>query len=114
MSLTGKTYLPFAVISLLSVATSVPVMALDLETARAKGAVGELDNGFLAIPPGAGTEGQSLVTTINSQRKAEYEKIGAQNNITPETVGQMMFEKIYQRLPAGTMVQIQGKWTKKQ
>lgn len=113
MSITGKSCIQIAAISLMTATAAVPALALDLETARAKGAVGEMDNGFLAIPPGAGNEAQALVSTVNNQRRAEYAKVAAQNNITPEVVGSMMFEKIYKRLPSGVWVQVQGKWTKK-
>ncbi|MEI7825219.1 MAG: DUF1318 domain-containing protein, partial [Chlorobiaceae bacterium] len=46
-------------------------------------------------------------------RRAEYAKVAAQNNLTVDVVGEMMFQKIYSRLPAGTWVKVQGKWIKK-
>jgi uncharacterized protein YdbL (DUF1318 family) len=87
--------------------------ALDLETARSSGLAGEVDNGLLAIPPGSAAEAQTLIVTINNSRRAEYAKVAAKNNLTLDVVGVMMFQKIYTRLPAGTWVEIQGKWTKK-
>jgi hypothetical protein len=54
-----------------------------------------------------------MITTINNSRRAEYAKVAAQNNLALDVVGGMMFQKIYARLPAGTWVQVQGKWTKK-
>ncbi|HWR00782.1 MAG TPA: YdbL family protein [Chlorobaculum sp.] len=103
-----------AVVALMASSIAVPAYAIDLKSARAKGNVGEVDNGYLAVPPGAGPEGQELVVTINAQRKAEYANVAAENKITPDAVGRMMFEKIYLRLPSGTWVQMQGKWMKKQ
>ncbi|HWQ25268.1 MAG TPA: YdbL family protein [Chlorobaculum sp.] len=103
-----------AVVALIASSITVPAYAIDLESARAKGNVGEMDNGYLAVPPGAGSEGQELVGTINAQRKAEYANVAAQNKITLDAVGRMMFEKIYLRLPSGTWIQMQGKWMKKQ
>jgi len=92
---------------------SAPAFALDLETARAQGLAGEVDNGLLAVPPGAGGDAQAIIATINNQRRAEYAKIAAQNKLSLDVVGSMMFEKIYTRLPAGTWVQVKGQWKKK-
>ncbi len=92
---------------------AAPLLALDLETARATGVAGEVDNGLLAQPPGASNEGSELITKINNDRRAEYAKVAAANNLTLEAVGTMMSQKIYARLPAGTWVQVQGKWIKK-
>jgi len=92
---------------------SIQALAIDLETARAKGLAGEVDNGLLAVPPGAATDAQSMIGTINNQRRAEYARIAAQNNLSLEVVGSMMFEKIYTRLPVGTWVQVKGQWKKK-
>ena len=89
------------------------VLALDLETARIDGLAGEVDNGLLAIPPGAPADAQELITSINNSRRAEYAKVAAQNNLTLEAVGTMMSQKIYTRLPAGIWVQVHGKWIKK-
>jgi hypothetical protein len=102
-----------AIVLLLLVSTALPAFALDLETARTKGLAGEVDNGLLAVPPGAGAEAQELITTINNSRRAEYAKVAAKNNLTLDAVGGMMYQKIYSRLPAGTWVQIQGRWIKK-
>jgi hypothetical protein len=102
-----------AIVILLLVSTALPAFALDLETARTKGLAGEVDNGLLAIPPGAGAEAQELITTINNSRRAEYAKVAAQNNLALDVVGGMMYQKIYSRLPAGTWIKIQGKWIKK-
>ncbi|MBN1278448.1 MAG: YdbL family protein [Chlorobium sp.] len=98
---------------MLLVAAALPASALELESARAQGLAGEVDNGLLGIPPGAAADAQGLITTINNQRRAEYAKIAAQNNLSLDVVGSMMFEKIYVRLPVGTWVQVKGEWKKK-
>ncbi|MEI6692649.1 MAG: YdbL family protein [Chlorobium sp.] len=100
-----------AIMLLFSIAASA--YALDLETARSKGLAGEVDNGLLSVPPASPADAQELITTINNSRRIEYAKVAAKNNLTLEAVGSMMFQKIYVRLPAGTWVQIQGKWSKK-
>ncbi len=92
---------------------TAPAFALDLETARTNGLAGEVDNGLLAIPPGAPGDAAELINSTNNGRRAEYAKIAAQNNLSLDAVGTMMSQKIYSRLPAGTWVQVQGKWIKK-
>uniref|UniRef100_Q3ARR9 DUF1318 domain-containing protein n=1 Tax=Chlorobium chlorochromatii (strain CaD3) TaxID=340177 RepID=Q3ARR9_CHLCH len=101
-----------AALSLLG-CTTLSAFALDKETARAKGLAGEVDNGLMAIPPGASEEAKELIITINNGRRAEYAKIAATNNLPFDTVGTMMAEKIYERLPAGTWVQQKGVWVQK-
>jgi uncharacterized protein YdbL (DUF1318 family) len=98
---------------LLVVAMTASASALDLDAARAKGLAGEVDNGLLAVPPGASNEAATEISAINNQRRAGYAKIAAQNNLGLNVVGKMAFEKIYTRLPAGTWVQIQGSWKQK-
>ncbi len=106
--------LKIAVAVMMIAGTVSTAFALDLETARKSGLAGEVDNGLLAIPPGAPTDAQELITSINNSRRAEYAKVAAQNNLTLEAVGTMMSQKIYARIPAGTWVEVNGKWIKKE
>jgi len=98
---------------MLLMALSAPASALDLDTARRNGLAGEVDNGLLAVPPGAAQDATALINDINNQRRAEYARVAAENNLQLGVVGSMMFEKIYTRLPAGTWVSIKGEWKKK-
>ncbi|WP_076792584.1 YdbL family protein [Chlorobium sp. KB01] len=102
-----------AILLMLVLSIALPAYALDLETARSSGLAGEVDNGLLAVPPGASADAQELITTINNSRRAEYAKVAAQNNLSLDVVGAMMYQKIYSRLPAGTWIQVQGNWVKK-
>lgn len=106
-------FVRLSAIMLLVVAMTASASALDLDAARAKGLAGEVDNGLLAVPPGASNEAEPVIAAINNQRRAEYAKIAAQNNLGLQVVGTMMFQKIYPRFPAGTWVQIQGTWKQK-
>jgi uncharacterized protein len=92
---------------------SPAVLALDLATARSKGLVGEVDSGYLAIPPGASEEAKPLVNTINTERRSAYASLAAKNGVSVEVSGQLTFEKRYPAFPAGTWLQIQGKWLRK-
>ncbi|NTV61633.1 MAG: YdbL family protein [Chlorobiaceae bacterium] len=97
----------------LMISWSASVLALDLPTARSQGLVGEVDSGYIAIPPGASQEAKSLVTAINNERRAAYTSLAVKNGVTIEISGQLTFEKRYPSFPAGTWVQIQGKWLRK-
>ncbi len=103
-----------AAATMLFMVLAMPVFALDIKTARLNGLAGEVDNGLLAIPPDAPVEAEELIATINNLRRAEYAKVAAQNNLTIDVVGEMMFQKIYSRLPVRTWVKVQGKWIKKE
>jgi len=96
---------------LLSVTTNA--FAIDLKTALSKGVAGEVDSGYLAIPPGASGEAQSLVTTVNSERRTAYVSLGKKNEVTAEIAGKATFEKRYPGFPPGTWVKIQGRLTQK-
>lgn len=102
----------FVVCALLATSLTT-AFALDLETARAKGLIGEVDNGYIAIPPGASAEAKELVAAVNQQRKGVYTEIAARNGISVEATGQRTFEKRYPEFPAGTWVQMKGTWLKK-
>ena len=102
-----------AAVMMLFMVFAVPASALDIKTARLNGLAGEVDNGLLAIPADAPADAEELIADINKLRRSEYAKVAAQNNLTIDVVGEMMFQKIYSRLPAGTWVKVQGKWIKK-
>lgn len=96
---------------LLSLSTTV--FAIDLRTALSKGVAGEVDSGYLAIPPGATNEAQSLVDSVNNKRRTVYSSLAEKNGVTPEIAGTATFEMRYPEFPAGTWVKIQGRWIQK-
>ncbi|KZK75144.1 MAG: hypothetical protein A3K90_05330 [Pelodictyon luteolum] len=110
-----KSIFSLAILScmMMLMALAAPASALDLDTARSSGLAGEVDNGLLAVPPGAPGDAAALIININNQRRAEYARVAAQNNLALDVVGSMMFQKIYSRLPEGTWIQIKGEWKKK-
>jgi len=103
----------FVIFVTLLAASAASAFALDFETARAKGLVGEVDNGYIAIPPKAGSEAAGLVATVNKERRAVYTEIATKNGISVEATGQRTFEKRYPDFPAGTWVQVKGVWSQK-
>ena len=92
---------------------AAPAFALDLDTALSKGLAGEVDDGYLAVPPGASNEAQGLIGSVNQKRKAAYAEIATKNGVTTEVAGKVTFEKRYPGFPAGTWVRMQGVWARK-
>lgn len=102
-----------ALFTIIMLSFQTALLAIDLQTALSKGLAGEVDSGYLAIPPGASNEAQPLVSSVNNQRRSAYASLAQKNGVTPEIAGQATFEKRYPQFPPGTWVKIQGRWMQK-
>jgi len=89
-----------------------PAMALDLQSAKAQGLVGETSSGYLA-PVKATEEAKKLVGDINKKRKQHYQKIAKSNNTQLSTVEQLAGKKAIAKTPAGQFIQLNNSWQKK-
>ena len=89
-----------------------PAMAIDLQTAKAQGLVGETSSGYLA-PVKATAEAKKLVNNINGKRKQHYQKIAKNNKTSLSAVEQLAGKKAIAKTPAGQFVQVNGAWKKK-
>lgn len=89
-----------------------PAMALDLQTAKTEGLVGETATGYLA-PVKVNPDVQQLVKTINSKRKAHYEQISKRNKTSLGAVETLAGKKAMEKTPAGQFIQVNGAWKKK-
>lgn len=89
------------------------VMALTLDEARTQGRVGETFYGYLvALKTDAETE--KLVTDINAERKASYQQLAKQNNVSVDDIAKLAGQKLVARAKPGEYVQgINGKWVRK-
>jgi uncharacterized protein YdbL (DUF1318 family) len=89
--------------------------ALDLESAKSQGLVGELQSGYLAPIEGKDSaEVSKLVSTINSKRKAEYHKIAQTSGTTLSAVEALAGKKAIEKTLPGNYVQnTNGKMQKK-
>ena len=94
---------------------ALPVLAGVLDGAKQQGYVGEQLNGYAGIVnPAAPDDVRQLVESVNQQRRAEYERIAAETNSTPEQVGYVIGAKLINRAPAGHYVMdVQGQWVVK-
>lgn len=89
-----------------------PALALDLQTAKAQGLVGETASGYLA-PVKATPDAQKLVKDINKKRKQHYRKIAEKNKTPLNTVEQMAGKKAMKKTPSGQYIKVDGSWRKK-
>ena len=87
--------------------------AMDLNSARKAGLVGEKLDGYAAVVKAqAGVA--DLVNQVNNGRKAEYERISKQNGQPVNVVSKLAAEQIIKGLPAGALYQgPDGSWRKK-
>lgn len=92
---------------------STSLWALELHDAKNQGLVGETLNGYLAPVGSVTPEISALVNTVNSQRKAEYQRIAQQNKIAVKDVEALAGKKAIEKSPAGHYVNITGQWQKK-
>ncbi|HEY8384834.1 MAG TPA: YdbL family protein [Porticoccaceae bacterium] len=107
----NRLFIPAVAFALL--VTSSALWALDLHQAKSQGLVGETATGYIAPVGTATAEVTSLVNDINRQRKAEYERIAAKNNISVKDVEALAAQKAIEKTPAGQYVRTNGQWVRK-
>jgi uncharacterized protein YdbL (DUF1318 family) len=88
-------------------------LALDLDTAKAQGLIGEQPNGYLGVvqtTPAA----VKLATDINTQRRAAYDRIARENGIPLDQVATLAGQKAIERTASGGYVKTPGgQWVRK-
>jgi len=107
-SITQRFLAPLA----LSLMISLPALALELGDAKTQGLVGETNAGYLAAVKPSG-EVNTLVESINKQRKAQYQKIAKKNGISLEAVEVRAGKKAIEKTQPGEYVNTGGGWQKK-
>lgn len=96
----------------LSMVLALNAFALDLDAAKSAGLVGETNAGYIAaIKPS--TEVNALVANINSQRKAQYQKIATKNGISLEAVEVRAGQKAIEKTSPGEFINTGSGWQKK-
>ncbi|MFZ1989354.1 MAG: YdbL family protein [Alphaproteobacteria bacterium] len=84
---------------------STGAFALDLQSAKAQGLVGEQADGYLGIPsPPGSDEVQKLVADINLKRRAHYQEIATGNGTTLDAVEALAGQKLVQSAKSGEYV----------
>jgi len=91
---------------------ALPVFALELDAAKSAGLVGETNTGYLAaIKPSAQVD--TLVASINSQRKVYYQEIATKNNISLQAVEVRAGQKAIEKTTEGDYVNSGNGWQQK-
>lgn len=90
--------------------------AMDLDSAKAQGLVGEQQNGYIGlVTTSPSSDVETLVNDINARRRAAYQNVAAQTaGAKLADVEKLAAVKLIGRTPSGQMVQdANGKWVKK-
>lgn len=76
---------------------SLSVWALDLDSAKQQGLIGEQMNGYLGLVDSTNTEAAALVTRINAERKNHYQSIAGKRDIQLEDLQKIAGDKLIQK-----------------
>lgn len=100
-------------IFLLFVLGSHACLALDLDTAKSQGLVGEQTDGYLGIVIPS-PEVEYLTTQINQQRREAYARIAKKNGISVDKVGRLAARKLFEKAAASEYFEKpDGGWVQK-
>ncbi len=91
---------------------SAVAFAIELDTAKEKGLVGEQQNGYLGAVVQS-SEVLLLINEINAKRRAKYQELATKNGITLEQVEILAAKKSYEKTEIGHYLQVNGQWVKK-
>ncbi|MCG6937686.1 MAG: YdbL family protein [Gammaproteobacteria bacterium] len=87
--------------------------ALDLQTAKQKGLVGESPSGYLEAVTSPSAETNALIKSVNDQRRQKYQEIATRNKTSLQAVEQLAGKKAIEKSNPGSYVKLNGSWQKK-
>ncbi len=86
----------------------------EVDAALESGLVGERVDGYLGIVGDVSPSVRRKVQEINNQRRALYEQRAEENNVSVESYGRVMGEKLVERLDEDQMFMTEsGTWERK-
>ena len=91
---------------------SLPAWAIDLDSAKQQGLVGETPTGYLAAVANApSADVKQLISSINQQRKAAYTESAEKAGVSADVVAKRTAQRLYQRAQSGEYYQQpDGRW----
>ena len=89
------------------------VFAIDLQTAKSQGLIGETTAGYLEAVNQPTAEVKALINDINAQRKQKFKDIAKRNNTSLEAVEQLAGKKAIEKSRPGSYVKVGGSWQQK-
>ena len=92
---------------------STAAFALDLDTAKAQGLVGERPDGYLGVVHGGHAEAVALVNDINYKRRLVYEDIAAKRGIPLDAVEATAGAKAIEKTAPGNFILRADHWVRK-
>jgi len=106
MALFAKSFVAMLAV-LAGLVLAAPAFAMDLDSAKAQGLVGERQNGYVGIVTSSPTpELRRLVDDINLRRRASYQSIAARTaGASLNAVEQLAAEKLIAKTPSGQYVE---------
>ena len=90
-----------------------PAYAVDLQTAKSQGLVGETPAGYLSAVTSPSAETKALIESVNLKRKQKYQEIAASNKTSLQTVEQLAGKKAIEKSRPGSYIKQGGSWQKK-
>ena len=90
-----------------------PVFAVDLQSAKQQGLVGETPSGYLEAVKSPSPEVTALIESINSKREQKYKEIAARNSTSLQAVEQLAGKKAIEKSSPGSYVKLGGSWQQK-
>lgn len=88
------------VVAVFALILSNPVMALDLQQARAQGIIAEQPDGYVRVLKDS-PEATKLASEVNAARRQEYKRISSENGQAVDVVAKIAAETIARKLSAG-------------
>jgi len=105
--------LVIAFISTLLLVFSTQVFAINLQSAKAQGLVGETASGYLSAVKAASNEVKALIQDINSKRKQVYAQIAKRNGTTLSAVEHLAGKKAIEKSKPGSYIKPADRWLRK-
>ena len=94
---------------------SATAWAIDIQSAKDQGLVGEARTGYLAaVKTPATAEVEALIRDVNAKRRAQFERTASKTDATLVQVSNRFYELAVERTASGHYYQnAQGRWVKK-
>jgi uncharacterized protein YdbL (DUF1318 family) len=111
---TRRSFIGFVALALAVFAAALPVAAIDLDSAKQQGLVGEQTDGYVAaVAANAPADVQALVADVNAKRRVAYQEIAQKNGTDVADVAVLSAQKRISRAPAGAWIRDKGQWYQK-
>lgn len=100
-------------LTLVLLLAAVPAFAVDLDSAKRQGLVGEQADGYIGAVRQT-PEAAELVRTVNAQRRQSYQDLAKRNGVSVESVATLAGKKLVDRAGRGEYVRdSSGRWVQR-